>query len=96
MCQQLLQLPLTAGLQSDRQFQKPLVKWAGPVCKQQLRAAQASLPKCCDMYSASIMAAAPTSATLAVRPSADSSTLLALRSLQMYRQVVSQPVSIWN
>ncbi len=44
-------------------------------------AAHASVPKCVDTYSASISAAAPTSATLAT-PSAVSSTLLDLRSLR--------------
>ena len=53
-------------------------------------AAQASVPKFRDTYSASIIAAAPTSATLAVRPSADSSTLLDFRSLQMQQVPHSQ------
>ena len=47
-------------------------------------AAQASVPKCCDTYSASMRAAAPSSPTLAVRPAAVSSTLLDFRSLQQH------------
>ena len=53
-------------------------------------AAQASVPKFRDTYSASIIAAAPTSATLAVRPSADSSTLLDFRSLHVQQMALVQ------
>lgn len=49
-------------------------------------AAHASVPKCCDTYSASINAAAPMSATFAVSPLAVNSTLLDLRSLQRGRR----------